>query len=178
MPYIRSGFMVFLHIMVSRQEPLVYYIQARADSPPPPIVSFTKIQMKPYSYYQTTSVSLPTKDKYMTIYYYRRGVMVGMKKQFDDDFEPPANCVEERVLDEVSYQAHLKHYHEENKRLQDEFRKDLIAKYNMTEHPKANDCFDKAWDFGSSAGLREVEDYFMSLIEIFDDVLVNNYGNI
>jgi hypothetical protein len=62
----------------------------------------------------------------MTIYYYRKGVMVGMKRQFETDFEPPENCVEEKVLDEVSYNAHRKHYSEESKRLQDEFRKDLI----------------------------------------------------
>lgn len=77
--------------------------------------------MKPYSYYQTTSVSIPKKDDYMTIYYYRKGVMVGMKKQFDEDFEPPSNCVEERVLDEISYIAHLKHYQSEVDRLHQEF---------------------------------------------------------
>jgi hypothetical protein len=128
--------------------------------------------MKPYDYYETTSVSIPTKDKYTTIYYYQKGIMVGMKKQFDASFEPPTNCVEEKVLDEVSYKAHLKHYQEENLRLQEEFRRDLIDKYNMTHHPKANECFDKAWDFGSGAGLWEVEDYFMNLVELFkDDVL-------
>lgn len=124
--------------------------------------------MKPYSYYQTTSVSVPTKDKYMTIYYYRKGVMVGMKKQFDVDFEPPANCVEEKVLDEVSYQAHLKHYREENIRLQQEFKHDLIKKYNMTGHPKADKLFDLAWDFGNS-NLWDVEDYFSNLLKLIDD---------
>lgn len=122
--------------------------------------------MKPLSYYQKTSVLIPTKDKYMTIYYYRKGVMVGMKRQFDEDFEPPKGCVEEKVLDEVSYQSHLKHYHEELKRLQDEFKNDLIEKYNMTGHPKADECFYKAWDFGESSGLYDVEDYFRNLIEL------------
>lgn len=95
--------------------------------------------------------------------------MVGMKKQFDVDYEPPSNCVEEKVLDEISYQAHLKHYHTEIKKLQDEFRDDLIEKYDMIGHPKANDCFLKAWDFGSGAGFWEVEDYFMNLIELVRD---------
>ncbi len=89
-----------------------------------------------------------------------------MKKQFDVDFEPPSNCVEEKVLDEISYQAHLKHYHAENKKLQDEFRHDLIEKYGMTNHPKANECFDMAWDFGSGSGLWEVEDYFVSIVDL------------
>jgi hypothetical protein len=126
--------------------------------------------MKPYAYYQSTSVSIPKKDDYMTIYYYRKGVMVGMKVgKIEDDFQPPKNCVEEKVLDEISYNAHMKHYQEEQKRLEDEFREDLIQKYNMTDHPKANKIFNKAWDLGCSDGLEEVEYYFRDLIELFDE---------
>lgn len=125
--------------------------------------------MKPYLYYQTTSVSIPRQDDYMTIYYYRKGVMVGMKKQFDDDFTPPKNCVEEKVLDEISFNAHMKHYHEENLRLQEEFRRDLIEKYNMTGHPKANKIFDKAWDMGCSIGYETVEDFFQDLLDLIGD---------
>jgi hypothetical protein len=125
--------------------------------------------MKPYDYYRTTSVSIPKQDDYMTVYYYRKGVMVSMKKQFDTDFETPKNCVEEKVLDEVSYNAHMKHYHEETKRLQDEFRKDLIAEYKMPHHPKADKLFNKAWDMGCAGGLEEVEYYFRDLVELFHD---------
>lgn len=134
--------------------------------------------MKPLSYYQTTSVSIPKKDDYMTIYYYRKGVMVGMKRQFDDDFQPPKNCVEEKVLDEISYNAHMKLYQEEIKRLEEKFREDLIEKYKMTHHPKVNQLFDKAWDFGSSAGLWDVQDYFVSLIELIDDKERNQYDEL
>lgn len=125
--------------------------------------------MKPYSYYQTTSVSIPKKDDYMTIYYYRKGLMVAMKRQFEDDFTPPKNCVEESVLDENSYNAHMKHYQEETIRLQEEFRKDLIEKYNMSNHQKTNKLFNKAWEYGSDSGLWDVEDYFVSLIELFEE---------
>ena len=125
--------------------------------------------MKPFSYYQTTSVSIPKQDDYTTIYYYKQGVMVGMKRQFEDDFQPPKNCVEEKVLDESSYNAHMKHYQEENLRLQNEFRRDLIKKYNMSNHPKANKLFDKAWDMGCSNGLEEVEYCFCDLLELFQD---------
>jgi len=124
--------------------------------------------MKPLSYYQTTSVSIPKQDDYMTIYYYKKGVMVGMKRQFETDYEPPKNCVEEKVLDEVSYNAHMKHYQEERKRLEEEFRKDLIAEYKMSHHPKANKLFNKAWDMGCSNGLQDVEYYFQDLIELID----------
>lgn len=126
--------------------------------------------MKPLSYYQTTSVSIPRQDDYMTIYYYRKGVMVGMKVgKMDEDFTPPKNCVEEKVLDEISYNAHMNHYKEESLRLEEEFRKDLIAKYNMTGHPKANKLFNKAWDYGCSLGYDAVEDYFQDLTELFQE---------
>lgn len=37
--------------------------------------------------------------------------MVGMKVGArNEDFTPPDNCVEEKILDEVSFNAHLKHY--------------------------------------------------------------------
>ena len=125
--------------------------------------------MKPYAYYETTSVSMPNKDDYMTIYYYKKGVMVGMKRQFETDFEPPENCVEEKVLDEISYNAHRKHYSEESKRLQEELRHDLIAEYKMSHHPKANQLFNKAWDMGCAGGPEEVEYYFRDLVELFKD---------
>ena len=95
--------------------------------------------------------------------------MVGMKRQFDQNFETPKGCVEEKVLDEISFNAHMKHYQEENRRLQEEFRNDLIEEYEMTGHPKANKIFDKAWELGSSKGLEEVEYYFQDLVSLFED---------
>lgn len=130
--------------------------------------------MKPLSYYQAASVSIPKKDDYMTIYYYKKGVMVAMKRQFDDDFKAPKNCVEEKVLDEVSYNAHLKHYIEVQDRLKNEFREDLIAEYGMSNHPKANKIFDKAWELGHSKGYDHVEYYFQDFVDLFQDDLTED----
>ncbi len=91
-----------------------------------------------------------------------------MKRQFDVDFVPPKGCVEEKVLDEISYNAHLKHYNEENRRLQNEFRDDLIEKYGVKNHPKAIKIFNKAWDMGCSGGLQDVEYYFQDLVELIE----------
>lgn len=115
----------------------------------------------------------------MTIYYYRKGVMVGMKVgKVDDDFQPPKNCVEEKFLDETSFNAHMKHYNEENLRLQEEFRRDLIEKYNMTGHPKANKIFNKAYDMGCAGSLEEVEWYFQDLMELFYEDLIHSDANL
>lgn len=125
--------------------------------------------MRQLSYYQQTSVAYPKKDDYMTIYYYRKGHLVGVKKQFQSDFEPPKDCIEEKDLDIKSYNAHLKRYTEEQVRLQNEFRHDLIEKYNMSDHPKANKIFDKAWDMGCSLGYDAIEEYFHDFVELFKD---------
>jgi hypothetical protein len=95
--------------------------------------------------------------------------MVGMKRMFDYDFIRPNECVEEKVFDEVSYNSHMKLYHDERKRFEDEFRKDLIAEYKMSHHPKADKLFNKAWDMGIAGGLEEVEYYFRDLVELFHD---------
>ena len=94
--------------------------------------------------------------------------MVGIKRQFDDDFQPPKNCVQEKILDEVSYNAHKKLYQEERDKLEKEFREDLIQKYKMTHHPKVDKLFNKAWDMGCAGGLEEVEYYFQDLIEFLE----------
>ena len=95
--------------------------------------------------------------------------MVGMKVgKIEDDFQPPKKCVEEKVLDEVSYNAHLKHYYDEQDKLKNQFRDDLIAEYNMVNHPKANKIFDKAWELGKR-NHEEVEYYFQDLVEFFKD---------
>ena len=134
--------------------------------------------MKPLSYYRETSVSIPKQDDYMTIYYYKKGVMVGMKVgKPDEDFRPPRGCVEEKVLDEISYNSHMKLYQEENLRLQNEFRRDLIEKYKMTNHPKADVIFDKAWDIGCSSGLESVDYYFQDLKELFDTENIQSKSN-
>ena len=126
--------------------------------------------MKPLSYYQKISVSIPKQQDYTTTYYYRKGVMVEMKVgKHDDDFQPPKKCVEEHILDEVSYNAHMKLYQEEFVKLQEEFRRDIIIKYEMTNHPKANVIFDKAWDIGCSSGLQSVEYYFTDIMNLFDN---------
>lgn len=136
--------------------------------------------MKPLLYYELITVSIPRKEDYTKIFYYKNGMMIGMKRKFDDDFDAPKDSVKEEVFDKKSYEAHLEHYQKEVMRLQNEFRTDLIEKYNMTGHPKANDCLNKAWEYGNSLGLWEVEDYFMSIIELFkeeDSSSEENSGN-
>lgn len=136
--------------------------------------------MKPLSYYNQTSVSFPKKDDYLTTYYYKKGRLVSIKSGncFDEDFKVPKGCVEEHSLDEVSYKSHLNLYHEELRRLQDEFKDDLIKKYSMQEHIMEEECFNLAWEFGSG-NLEDVEYYFEHLHQLIlkHQVMPLNFGD-
>jgi hypothetical protein len=128
--------------------------------------------MKPISYYKTSSVSSPIEDYYMTTYYYKEGKLVVIKKggSFNENFEAPFGCVEEKVLDQISYEAHRRLYRQEISNLQQEFKMDLLQKYYSTNHPRATDCFNLAWEF-ASGDFEEVEYYFegISRLVIVDD---------
>lgn len=126
--------------------------------------------MRPFLYYTKISVSYPKEEDYTTTYFYKKGVMVGIKVgPYEEDYIPPSDCVEEKILDEVSYNLHLNHYQSEVLRLQNEFRRDLIEKYGMSNHPKANKIFDTAWNLGISYGYPEIEEYFISLLDLFKE---------
>jgi hypothetical protein len=137
--------------------------------------------MKPISYYKTSSVSSPIEDYYMTTYYYKEGKLVVVKKggSLNENFEAPPGCVEENVLDQISYEAHRRLYRQEISNLQQEFKMDLLQKYYSTNHPKATDCFNLAWEF-ASGDFEEVEYYFegISKLVILDDKFYNVKFNI
>ena len=47
-----------------------------------------------------------------------------------------------------------------------EFKKDLYEEYGVSNNPKANDVWSKAWEFGHSSGLQEVYNYFIDLVDL------------
>jgi len=49
------------------------------------------------------------------------------------------------------------------------FRKELYEYYGVTENPKADAVYDKAYDRGHSAGLGEVSNIFGDLVELIVD---------
>jgi hypothetical protein len=137
--------------------------------------------MKPISYYKTSSVSKPIEDYYITTYYYKEGKLIVVKKSgsLNENFEAPVGCVEENVLDQISYEAHRRLYSQEIINLQQEFKMDLLQKYYSTNHPRATDCFNLAWEF-ASGDFEEVEYYFegISRLVIVDDQFYNIQFNI
>ncbi len=45
----------------------------------------------------------------------------------------------------------------------------LKKKYEVEDNPKADDCYELAWDYGHSNGYNEVENYFSDLVWLITD---------
>lgn len=57
-------------------------------------------------------------------------------------------------------------YGEETKRLEDLFKSDLESHFNMTNHPKKDMLYSKAWDHGHASGYSEVLYWYEDLHEL------------
>jgi flagellar biosynthesis/type III secretory pathway protein FliH len=57
-------------------------------------------------------------------------------------------------------------YHEEQNRLYTQFREDIAEFYKMTDHPKKDKVFAKAWEDGHSSGFEEVHNHYAELVQL------------
>jgi hypothetical protein len=57
----------------------------------------------------------------------------------------------------------------DERRLKAVFASDLIEAAGVTGHPKAQRCFDLAWEYGHSGGLQDVRYYFEELVELIKE---------
>lgn len=57
-------------------------------------------------------------------------------------------------------------YQAEEARLHDEFRRDALAELEITDHPKADLLFSKAWEMGHAYGYSEVWSYMQDLVDL------------
>lgn len=57
-------------------------------------------------------------------------------------------------------------YREEQRRLRDEFEADIAAYYAMSDHPKKDLLFNKAWEDGHANGYQSVTICYAKLLEL------------
>lgn len=62
--------------------------------------------------------------------------------------------------------AQRKGYDVDSKRRHAEFKVDAFAELNITNHPKANLLFEKAWEEGHSNGYSEVWYHMQDLVDL------------
>jgi hypothetical protein len=129
--------------------------------------------MKPFNYYSKSEVLYPSKTYYVTLYAYDKGAVVWSgayreKSKCDLKKEYP-NAVIQEVLDEYAYQDHLRRYHEESRRLHEEFKSDLYAEFGVSDHPKRDKVFNLAREYGRESGHENVYNYFADLVVLIKD---------
>lgn len=65
-----------------------------------------------------------------------------------------------------TYNKELNKWKMENRRIHNEFKKDLFDELEISDNPKAEVLFSKAWEYGHSAGFEEVYNYACDLVEL------------
>ena len=50
-----------------------------------------------------------------------------------------------------------------------EFKKELLEKYDLTDHPKADQLYNLAWEFGHSSGYENVRYFFGEMADLLKD---------
>lgn len=111
------------------------------------------------SYYTTPSVSWPDTPTQPKI---PRDPTPSELRAIADELEQYENRL-------VEYKRAKTAYNQEVSSLEQEFRNDLEAYYDMTNHPKADRLYNKAWDMGHASGLLEVANYYENLVELVKD---------
>lgn len=48
----------------------------------------------------------------------------------------------------------------------EKFKNDMFECYNVSNHPKADKAYSLAWEYGHSAGLHDIHNYFSDLVEL------------
>jgi hypothetical protein len=76
------------------------------------------------------------------------------------------NYLIESVVDEDAYKKHRSSYNVESGRLHDLFKADLEKEYGVTDNPKKDLLYSKAYDAGHSGGFSEIENSYSDLVDL------------
>ena len=69
----------------------------------------------------------------------------------------------------LKWEDDKKAYHLDCARLMKVFKQDLFEQYGVTNHPKAELCYGKAYEYGHSSGMSEIAIAFADLVELIQD---------
>lgn len=115
----------------------------------------------------------PEAKDFTVKYWYKQGQRIakqvaGGDVQYEPGFssEHLATAVLERATRDTDYKAAKTAYNAETSRLMQQFKADLFEDLGITDNPKANTLYSRAWDYGHSSGLREVHNYASDLVDL------------
>jgi len=144
--------------------------------------------MKPFSYYSEVDFIYPNKEDYRRYAIYKRGKCISgeefltketflefmskyANKSFDNFIDAKSQAKSESLTIEeffVNY-AYDKHKFEYNKALNDkgeEFKRDLFYDLGISENPKREMLYAKAYEMGHSSGYSEIYSVACDLVDL------------
>lgn len=68
------------------------------------------------------------------------------------------------IIDE--YNDKREAYREEEKKLYEQFKKDLFEEYGVTNNPKVEKAYELAYSYGHSNGYNDIECYFSEFVDL------------
>lgn len=113
----------------------------------------------------------PNRDDYKRVFIYKGGECI---------YEAPYNTyitsewrhkktLREIIIDEEAYKAERKIYNNEDARIYNEFRAEVLEENGLTNHPKADKVMSMAWEDGHSSGYEEVANYVEKYADLVRD---------
>jgi len=83
-----------------------------------------------------------------------------------DEIRAFADLTEAYNAEKIKVEEARKVYRDDEQRLQDLFVKELFEYHGVTDHPKVWKAYHLAYEYGHSAGMAEVANYFSDLVEL------------
>lgn len=139
-----------------------------------------------YDKYKTV-LPYPRKANFVSYYVYKQGECVAEKesqthilknlgltgafaklKSSFQSFMSDNGYTVEKFVDEESYHTKLNAYRDDENRLHAQYKADLFEEHDVTDNPKKDLLYSKAYDLGHSAGYSEVASYFGDLVELIE----------
>ena len=82
---------------------------------------------------------------------------------------PSGKVHEVKVFEEEPYREAMRAYKNEENRLLNSFREDLLEELGITNHPKAELLMSKAWEHGHSGGYNDVVYWAWEFVDFLRD---------
>lgn len=111
----------------------------------------------------------PRKEDFTTKYYYKMGELVYTQGPGVANCEIPVSlngCVSEKCVDDDGYHAARREYAKRSRELHEMFKQHLFDELGISDNPKREKLFSKAWEMGHSSGLSEVYSVAEEIVEL------------
>lgn len=141
-----------------------------------------------WDYLQCKDLKYPSPENFWAKHVYRGGAVLvragtaadlrnlcdKLSLKYDGETSPSrdmnllkaAGCLVEQVFDDAAFLAARTAYHAETSRREVDFKRALFEREGLTDNPRVEACYSKAYERGHSTGFSEVANIFIDLADL------------